>query len=71
MHDKQRESIEISFRHHGWNLITSMPRGSFMPFMEPINIIKNYYGEKYALFITFLVHHIGMLAYLCPLALTL
>ena len=32
-----------------------------MPYMEPLNIIKNYYGEKYAIYFTFLAHHIGML----------
>lgn len=40
-----------------------------MPHMEPLNIIKNYYGEKYGLYYAFLAHHIGMLCLLTPPAL--
>ena len=52
-------------------MILTMPLGTFMKHMEPLNIIKNYYGEKYALFVAFLCHHIAMLVYLTPVALSL
>jgi hypothetical protein len=47
----------------------NLPLGTWLPYIEPLNIIKNYYGEKYALFFAFLAHHIAMLFYLIPGAL--
>ncbi len=29
--------------------------------MEPIHLIADYYGEKMALFMTFLIHHVGQM----------
>ena len=29
--------------------------------MEPISLIADYYGEKLALFMTFLIHHVGQM----------
>ena len=29
--------------------------------MEPISLIADYYGEKLALFMTFLLHHVGQM----------
>ena len=32
---------------------------SFMNHLEPINLMADYYGEKYALYILFILHHIA------------
>lgn len=37
---------------------------TFMKYFEPINLIADYYGEKYALYLAFFFHHI---AWLMPL----
>lgn len=47
----------------------TLPLGMWLPYQEPLNIIKNYYGEKYAIYWTFLAHHLAMLLYLIPGAL--
>ena len=40
-----------------------MPWASVIDHLEPINLCKNYYGEKYAMYFAFLVHHFSMLFY--------
>ena len=37
----------------------------FKQYFEPINLIADYYGEKYALYLAFFIHH---MAWLVPLA---
>ena len=34
---------------------------SFMGHFEPINLIADYYGEKYAMYLAFFLHHVGWL----------
>jgi hypothetical protein len=69
LHTSQRESIEPSWKQHRVKLMLLLPFGKFVPHMEPLNIIKNYYGEKYAIYFTFLAHHVGMLCLVAPVAL--
>ena len=35
--------------------------GTLMDYMEPIMLISDYFGEKQAMYFSFLIHHISML----------
>ena len=44
---------------------------TFRDFFEPINLIADYFGEKYALYLAFFIHHLAWLIPLCILGLIL
>lgn len=57
---KKYEIIESLDKHVVkliWNNLSMTD--SFLEYFEPINLIADYYGEKYALYLAFLLHHIG------------
>ena len=55
-------SISQSFDHYRWKLPIGFLTGSYIKYMQPINIIKNYLGEKCAFEYSYLIHY---QAYLC------
>ena len=66
LHTQKKYEIVDSFARNQralmWSML-SMGR-SFQNYFEPINLIADYYGEKYALYLAFFIHH---MAWLIPL----
>ncbi len=62
-HSRKKYEIIESLEKHGIRLIwTFLSMGdTFMQHFEPLNLIADYYGEKYALYMAFFMHHIGWL----------
>ena len=60
-HTSKKHEIIESIEKHSLRLIWHMlsMSESFMKHFEPINLIADYYGEKYAMFLAFFFHHIG------------
>lgn len=60
-HTSKKFEIIESLEKHSirliWNFISMSD--SFMKHFEPLNLIADYYGEKYALYLAFFLHHIG------------
>ena len=54
------ESLNKKTKTLIWSMITVFS-DSFLDHMEPINLIADYFGEKYALYLTFMYHHLGWL----------
>ena len=56
LHKANKNEIMLSFKEHQWALFFSMIIGDkWTTHMEPISLIADYYGEKMALFMTFLI----------------
>ena len=62
LHTVNKNAIMESFKVHQWKLFLTMIMGeTWVEHMEPISLIADYYGEKMALFMTFLIHHVGQM----------
>lgn len=66
LHTQKKYEIVDSIQRNKVKLLFSMlSMGSaFKQYFEPINLIADYYGEKYALYLSFFIHH---MAWLMPL----
>lgn len=62
LHTSEKDSIMESWKKHRLALLRSMlGMGDLSIHIEPILLIADYYGEKQAMYFTFLIHHIAML----------
>ena len=62
LHTSEKKSILQSWNKHRFRIIGSMlGLGDLRAHLEPILLIADYYGEKQAMYFTFLVHHMAML----------
>ena len=67
IHLPEREHIEKSWNEYRWRLSWGMIAGSgFLKNFQPINFIKDYYGEKFGFYFSWLIHYAG---WLIPVAL--
>ena len=63
---KKYEIVESISRNKNRLIFSMLSFGSeFKDYFEPINLIADYYGEKYALYLAFVLHH---MAWLIPLS---
>ena len=61
MHTKDRLEINKSWhKNKGW-LTFGMIFTGFEKYMQPLNFISEYYGEKYGMYFAWLVHYTGQL----------
>ena len=62
LHTSEKVNILKSWKKHRFTLLFSMlGLGDLSVHIEPILLIADYYGEKQAMYFTFLIHHIAML----------
>ena len=61
VHFTEREYIYKSWLHYRWRLIKGMVFQGYRSQMQPLNFIKDYYGEKFGFYLTWLIHYTGWL----------
>ena len=66
IHMPERDMILNSWNEYRWRLSAGMVFTGFLKNMQPINFIKDYYGEKMGFYFAWLIHYTG---WLIPVAL--
>ena len=61
VHMPERLLIEKSWTDYRWRLAAGMLFKGFLANMQPLNFIKDYYGEKFGFYFAWLIHYTGWL----------
>ena len=59
--EEEREKIKIAWEKYGMRLARGFMTTGWEEQMQPLNVIKDYYGPKFAFYFAWLVHYTGML----------
>lgn len=61
VHMPERELIINSWNEYRWRLAFGMIFKGFLANMQPLNFIKDYFGEKFGFYFAWLIHYTGQL----------
>ena len=61
VHMPERRHITVAWFDYKYRLVFGMITSKFLDNMQPLNVIKDYYGEKLAFYFAWLIHYTGWL----------